>query len=79
MKGVAAYIKLEPTNEIKLVLNDVSSSSETDNPDWNHDVIFTANTYNEKEFTNLSLSKEQFAEIGENLIIRLLALNGLIK
>ena len=79
MKGVTAFIKNDPNNEIKLVLNDVISLSETDNPDWKHDVLFTANTYNEKELRDLSLSKEQFAQIGENLIIRLLAVNGLIK
>jgi len=79
MKGVTAFLKQEPSNEIQLVLNDVISSSEKDNTDWKHDVLFTANAYNEKALIDLSLSKEQYAEIGENLVIRLLALNGLIK
>jgi hypothetical protein len=79
MKGVTAYIKLENDENIKLVLNDVNSTSETDTPDWTHSVLFTSNSYSEKSLKELSLSKEQFAEIGENLIIRLLALNGLLK
>ena len=79
MKGVAAFIKQEANDEIKLVFNDVNSTSENDATDWNHSVIFTSNNYNEKALRELSLSKEQFAQIGENLIIRLLALNGLTK
>jgi len=79
MKGVTAFIKQEDNNQIKLVLNDVNSTSESDNPDWIHSVIFTSNNYDENSLKELSLSKDQYAEIGENLIIRLLALNGLMK
>lgn len=79
MKGVAAFIKQEANNEVKLILNDVNSTSDSDNPDWSHSVIFTSNNYDENKLKELSLSKEQFAEIGENIIIRLLALNGLAK
>ena len=79
MKGVTAFFKQEANEEIKLVLNDVVSTSEGDAPDWQHSVILTSGNYDEKALRELSLSKEQFAQIGENLIIRLLALNGLVK
>ena len=79
MKGVAAFIKQEANDEIKLVLNDVNSTSESEATNWTHSVIFTSSNYDENTLRELSLSKEQFAEIGENLMIRLLALNGLIK
>ena len=79
MKGVTAYIKQNTSKEIQLVLNDVVSTSDNDNPNWKHSVLFTSNAYDEEALRELSLSKEQFAEIGENLIIRLLALNDLIK
>jgi hypothetical protein len=79
MKGITAYLKLENDENIELVLNDVISTSETDNTDWTHSTLFTSNSYSENSLKELSLSKEQFAEIGENLIIRLLAVNGLLK
>lgn len=79
MKGVAAFIKQDANHEIKLVFNDVNSTSEKDATDWTHSVIYTSNNYSEEEFRGLSLSKEQFAQIGENLVIRLLALNKLLK
>ena len=79
MKGVTAYIKQNTSKEIQLVLNDVVSTSDNDNPNWKHSVLFTSNAYDGEALRELSLSKEQFAEIGENLIIRLLALNDLIK
>jgi len=78
MKGVTAYIKKDKNQEVQLVFNDVVSTSENDTPDWKHDVLFTSNNYDEKTLKELSLSKEQLAEIGENLVIRLLAINGLL-
>ena len=79
MKGVAAFIKEQEDGSIRLVFNDVEATSGSDKPDWKHVVLFTHNSYNAKSFKDLSLSKEQFAEIGENLIIRLLALGGYLK
>ena len=79
MKGVVAFIKDQEDGSIRLVFNDVETSSGTDNPDWKHIVHFTSNSYNSKSFKELSLSKEQFAQIGENLVIRLLALGGHLK
>ncbi len=79
MKGVAAFIKDQEDGSIRLVFNDVEASTGTDNPDWKHIVLFTSNNYNAKSLKELSLSKEQFAQIGENLIIRLIALGGHLK
>ena len=67
MKGVTAYIKKDKNQEIRLVLNDVVSTSENDNPDWKHDVLFTTNNYNERVLRELSLSKEQFAKLAKTL------------
>jgi hypothetical protein len=79
MKGVAAFIKDQGDDSIRLVFNDVEASSDAENPDWKHIVLFTSNSYNAKSLKELSLSKEQFAQIGESLIIRLLALGGHLK
>jgi len=74
MNGVTAYLKQENDQNLKLVLNDVVSTSNGDSPDWQHSVLFTSNDYDKKALRELSLTKEQFAEIGENLIMRLVAL-----
>lgn len=76
MKGVAALIKDQGDGSICRVFNDVEASSGTENPDWKHIVLFASNRYNAKSLKELILSNEQFAQIGENLIIRLRALGG---
>ena len=76
MKGVAAFIKDQKNGAVVLVLNDVEAASSSEEPNWKHISLFTSNSYNADSFKNLSLSKEQFAEIGENLVMRLLALGG---
>ena len=79
MNGVAAFIKEQEDGTIRLVFNDVEASSDSDNPNWKHVVLFTSINYDARALKDLSLSKEQFAEIGENLLIRLLALGGNLK
>lgn len=79
MNGVAAYIKDQGDGTFRLVFNDVEASSDSESPNWSHNVLFTSNTYDADSLMNLSLSKEQLAEIGENLLIRLLVLGGYLK
>jgi len=79
MKGITTYIKQCNNQDIQLVFHDVISTTDSDNPDWKYNALFTQNNYNEKALKEMSLSKDQYAEIGENLILRLLALNGIVK
>jgi len=79
MNGVTAFIKEQDDGTIRLVFNDVKATEETETPNWKHSVLFTSNSYEAEAMKNLSLSKNQFAEIGENLVIRLLALGGYLK
>lgn len=79
MKGVVAFLKGQGDEGVQLVFNDVKASDESESPDWKHCALFTSNAYDADALKNLSLSKEQYAEIGENLIVRLLASNGTIK
>lgn len=79
MKGVAAFLKDEKDGSIRLVFNDIEATSAGDSPSWKHIALFTHNDYDAKSLKELSLSKEQFAEIGENVVIRLLALGGHLK
>ena len=79
MNGVIAFIQEQKDEKIRLVLNDAEASEDSENPNWKHRALFTSNTYDADSIKNLSLSKEQYAEIGENLVIRLLALGGHLK
>ena len=79
MNGVVAHILEEDDGNIRLFLDDVKASRGTELPVWEHQGLFTSNDYCSETFISLSLSKEQFAEIGESLVIRLLALEGHLK
>ena len=79
MKGVAAYLKQEHDGKLRLVFNDVEATSDSENPDWKHSVLFTSNCYEADSLKDASLSKEQYSEIGENLVLRLLVLGGYFK
>jgi len=76
IKGIAAYLKDQGNGSLRLILNDIEADSTADAPNWKHNTLFTSNDYDAESLKELSLSKDQFAEIGENLIIRLLALGG---
>ena len=43
------------------------------------DAIFTSNNYDANSFESLNLSKDQYEEIGQNVVIRLLAINKRLK
>ena len=79
MKGVVVFIKELGDGTVRLTFNDVEASSDAHDTDWKHGAPFTSNSYNSHSFDGLSLSKDQFAQIGENLVIRLLALSGRLK
>ena len=79
MEGVVAYLRKESGDKLQLVLNDVVATSNTDSPDWRHNVLFTSNLYDSESLKQCSFSKEQFAEIGENLVMRLLVIGGFLK
>ena len=79
MDGVVAYLQKECDDKLRLIFNDVVATSNTDSPDWRHSVLFTSNLYDSESLQQCSLSKEQLAEIGENLVMRLLAIGGFQK
>ena len=75
MKGVVTYLEEIDERVLRLVMDDVSSSSETENI-WAREMLFTHNDYDASSIADLSLSQEQFAEIGENLVMRLMAIKN---
>lgn len=78
MKGVAAYIEIAD-QEIELIFDDIVSTSASDSERWERASLFTRNIYPASKLRASGLSKEQYAEIGENLILRLLATNSGLK
>jgi hypothetical protein len=70
-------VSLRPTSEGRLcvVLDDVRQQPAADVRSWTHESFFTISEYSRRELENLDLSKDQFAQIGENIVIRLLALS----
>ena len=75
MNGVVAYLTETQDGRTTLTFDDVSSD-EGSPTCWRHEILYTLNSYDSDALEHLSLTKEQFAEIGENLIMRLLARNG---
>jgi len=79
MKGITVFVKEDSDGNFRLIFNDVEALSSEEETDWKHSVHFTESTYDSDKMKSLSLKKEQFAEIGENIVIRLMALDGHLK
>jgi hypothetical protein len=46
---------------------------------WRHKLFYTHTTYNNDHLDHMELSDQQFQEIGEAVVARLLAINGRVK
>ncbi|WP_136546424.1 hypothetical protein [Hydrocarboniclastica marina] len=75
MKGLAAYIERDG-DVTRITFDDIETDAAGDPTTWGKTVLYTSNVYPSSDLEDLSLSKDQLAEIGENLLLRLLALNG---
>ncbi len=71
--GVVASLLETSEGRLCLVLDDVRHQLGADTSHWNHNSFFTAREYLRKDLEDLNLSKEEFAQIGENIIVRILA------
>jgi hypothetical protein len=78
MNGIVAYIVETADGRTKLIIDDVISNNQPPT-NWRQEIFCTSNTYDSEVIENMNLSKEQYAEIGENIILRLLAMNGALK
>ena len=75
MNGVAAFITKQPDGNLRLIFNYVSATDTSDTPNWRHITLFTYNDYDPDALANTSLSDADFAQIGQNIVARLIALN----
>ena len=71
--GVAARLDFNG-EKCRLVFDDVSAPDKAS--EWRRERPFTSKEFDCERLVGLKLTKEELAQIGENLVIRLLALNG---
>lgn len=74
--GVVASLINTSKGHLCLVLDDVRYQLGIGAASWKAEQFFTAREYSEAELVEGSLSKDELALIGENLVIRLLALRS---
>jgi hypothetical protein len=74
--GVVACLRLLDSGEVRLVLDDVCSKTDSWPQEWQSHWPFTYNDYEGKTFLACDLSEKQLAKIGLSLVARLLALTN---
>lgn len=72
--GVVASLTTTADGKYRLSLDDVTRLPMLDATAWKHSRPFTSHEYDKLALENLNLSKEELAMIGENIVIRLIAL-----
>jgi len=77
-RGVVASLKDEG-EQVRLVFDDVKSSRKENPKNWKTSVLYTWKDYEEKDILNMNLTDQQYKEIGEILVLRLVALYELEK
>ena len=78
-RGVVACLRSLDHNTVRLVLDDVQADTEMSPKSWTHYCLYTFTDYDANELKEMTLSQKDLAMIGENLVMRLLALNKELK
>jgi len=78
-RGVITCLRDLGNGSSKLIFDDVVASSTTNPINWSFDSFYTWNDYLNDNLDKVKLTAQQYQEIGENLVARLLALNGRVK
>ena len=63
----------------KLIFDDVVSETASNPVNWSFESFYTWREYPNKNLDEMKLTAAQYQEIGENLVARLLALNGRVQ
>ena len=77
-KGLAICLRPLQNAQLRLIFDDVIADSDRWPQVWRSHVFFTHNDYNAERLCAMNLSENQFAQIGEAVVARLLALNDLV-
>jgi hypothetical protein len=78
-KGVVSCLRDIGNGTSRLVLDDVTSDSLTNAMAWSFDCLYTWRDYDSADLDAMNLSDLEYQNIGQNLVARLLALNGRVK
>jgi hypothetical protein len=78
-RAVVACLRDLGNGSSKLIFDDVVGDSENNPINWSFDCFFTWNDYANVKLDEMKLSPEQYQVIGQNLVTRLLALNGRVR
>ena len=77
--GVVACLTPIADGKTRLVFDDVKSDRQSRPTAWTPTALFTWREFDFAQLQDLKLSESELARIGENLLIRLLALQGSIR
>jgi hypothetical protein len=77
--GVVVTLLPVADDRLRLTFDDVSPLMMVDVEAWKREGLFTHRDFDASALSALNLSQAQFAEIGENLLMRLLATNSLFQ
>jgi hypothetical protein len=78
-KGVVACLRKIGNGTSRLILDDVTSDSLTNPIAWSFECFYTWRDYSDTDLDQMNLSDREYQIIGQNLVARLLALNGRVK
>ena len=73
--GVVCSISLLILNngKVRIVLDDVIKSKNTNNDTWDHSNFFTFRDFDLEAFEKLDLSESEFADFGHSILARLIS------
>lgn len=74
--GVVASLGDLGDGRSRIIFDDVVTAGNGANRAWSHSSFFTSNAYPESSLEEMTLSDDQYRDIGIALVARLLALNG---
>jgi hypothetical protein len=71
--GVVCCLRELPSGEVRLTIDDVANQSSSTSGSWEHRALFTCKDFEAKAITGLQLSEHELAELGLNILVRLVA------
>ncbi|MDQ6653002.1 MAG: hypothetical protein M3Y84_09690 [Acidobacteriota bacterium] len=77
--GVVVCLRTTDKGNSKLIFDDVKGDSSLNPIEWSFSSFYTWREYSDEDLDQMKLSSREYQVIGENLVTRLLALNGRIK
>ena len=77
--GVVASLAQTANGKMRLVLDDAESDRERKPTTWTPRALFSSKEFDGAQLRSLKLSENELARIGENLLIRLLALGESVR